>query len=1169
MPSHRTVQRSLFIVVVLGSVLAARLACAQAGSATITGTVTDPAGQPVPGVTIVATDRGTGFERVTTTNATGNYGLPGLRPASYDITAELPGFRKHSQVDFKVEVDQAARLNIRLEVGQLTEAVEVRGTTPLLQTENSTFGAVIDRQKILELPLNGRNFVQLALLVPGVNTGQPGAGRGGGISIGGTRSEQNSFQLDGVSNTDQWDSGIAFRPSVESIEEFKIEVSNYSAEFGRGAGGQINVVTKSGTNTFHGATYEFNRNDALQARNLFDRNPNFVDSKGRFKPPPLNRNEFGGVLGGPIVRNRTLFFADYQGARQVRGSVGRRTVPDAALRNGDFSATLGRQLGTDALGRPVFANQIFDPRSSQAIVDPRTGRTVIVRNPFPGNQVPLAMFDPVAVAILRTKLWPVPNAAGTQDSRTGNPRDNFFDDRPNRSGSDQVFVRIDQRFGNNDSLFARYGVNDFDSSSPGSFPGNERLDLNLQQVVGASWTRVIGNTRVNELRFGYQRGRPESAGKRILEGAHLVSELGIVGLPLAGPGAPNISVAGFTSINDGGENRRRDQTFQVIDQFSFSTGRHFFKVGGEIRRIALDVVNNPSNTRGEWDFGNAEWTGLEGFAGTGNTFANFLLGLPRQKSRRPGDHSSILRATEYAGYIQDDFKVGSKLTINYGARYQLYIPPKETRDHISSIRIARFPDSFAGGGIFLCKNPQYCAGISPNLPALGLPITPADLHLDRLPEIVLAGREVPRSLVEVEKHDLGPRIGVAYRMTPDTVVRTGYGLFFDTVPISYFQDTVENLPWIREDQQSLSSFQFGLPPAEAFIGYRLADPPIGSFTPGPNTYDVNFKNAYVHHWNVGVQRQLSNTLVAEVTYIGHHAERLNRRENLNTAEPRSPDAKIPATVHPQLRRLFPFALFDGELIVLDNWFSTTSTAYSTHHSLNARFEKRFSRGLTFINSFTFGRTMSDAQPFSGGNNDTGNRIQDIFNKKADDGLASNDHRYRFVASFLYALPFGRGQRFGGGIAPVLDHLIGGWQVNGIATLQSGFPITILRSGDPLGVGTNGAARPDQICDPNLPQSQQTIARFFNTDCFVAPPNRFGTAGRSSVEGPGVHVWDLSAFKNIALRRGMHVQVRAEFFNAFNRPNWGQPGRTLGSSGFGEVTSAGDPRIIQLGAKLLF
>jgi hypothetical protein len=287
-------------------------------------------------------DPATGFERVTTTNSTGNYSLPGLRPASYDITVELAGFRKHNQRQFKVEVDQIARLNVRLEVGQLAEAVEVRGTTPLLQTENSTFAAVIDKQKIAELPLNGRNFVQLALLVPGVNTGQPGAGRGGGISIGGTRSEQNSFQLDGMSNTAQWDSGISFRPSVDSIEEFKIEVSNYSAEFGRGAGGQINVVTKSGTNVFHGALYEFNRNDALQARNLFDLNPNFVDSNGRFKPPPLNRNEFGGVLGGPILRNRTLFFADYQGTRQVRGSVGRRTVPDTALRSGDFSAVLGQ-----------------------------------------------------------------------------------------------------------------------------------------------------------------------------------------------------------------------------------------------------------------------------------------------------------------------------------------------------------------------------------------------------------------------------------------------------------------------------------------------------------------------------------------------------------------------------------------------------------------------------------------------------------------------------------------------------------------------------------------------------------------------------------------------------------------------------------------------------------
>ena len=1148
----------------------------QSGTATITGTVTDPNGAAVAGVKMTLRDPLTGFERETVTNETGNYNLPGLRPSNYDVTAELKGFRKRNYRGFHVEINQTARLDVQLEIGEVTSVVEVQGTAQLLQSENSSVGGVIDKQKIVDLPINGRNFVTLALLVPGVNTGQPGAGMGGGISIGGTRSEQNSFQLDGVSNTDQWDSGISFRPSIDAIQEFKIEVNNYAAEYGRSAGGQISVVTKSGTNSLHGSVYEFHRNDAFQARNYFDRSSNFVNKKGEFIAPPLIRNEFGGSVGGPIFKNKTFFFGDYQGFRQVRGNVGRRTVPDAAFRSGGFSAILGgvvgTYIGTDGLSHEVRANQIFDPRTS--IPDPnRPG--LFLRDPFPGNKIPLDRFDPVARAILQKGLWPDPNTEGTRDSRTGNPVNNFFDTRSTRDIADQFMVRIDHRFSDNDILYARYGFNDTDGFAPGNFPGNERLSFSRQQVLGASYTKTFGPTSVNELRFGYQRERPQSGAQRIIDGVNLVKDLGIRGLPLAGAGAPVIGITGFTSFDDGGESRRSDDTFQFIDQLSFNKGKHFFKVGVEVRRIKLDVLNNPANTRGDFNFGNQEWTGLEGFSGTGNTFANFLLGLPRQKARRPGDHSSFLRASEYAGFIQDDFKFSPKLTINYGVRYQLYIPPKETRNNISAIRIPGFPGSFAGGGIAFCKDIQKCASIPFDVDPLKLGLTLSDLRVDLLPQIVVAGKDVPRSLVEIEKYNFGPRIGIAYRLTQKMVIRTGYGLFYDTVPASYFQDAVENLPFVREDQQSLSSFQFGPPTAETFIGYQLDDPPIGSFTPGPNTYGINFRNAYVQHWNFGIQQQLGNNLVAEVAYSGSKGTRLNRRENFNTREPRSPNALIPTSVNPHLRRLLPFAIFDGQLITLDNWFETTSTAFSNYHSLLGRLEKRFSGGMTFINAFTWSKAISDAQPFGGGDNDTGNRIQDIYNKKADKGLAPYNHKFRFVSSFIYELPMGKGKRLGGNASGVVEHLIGGWQLNGIVSLQSGFPITIIRSGDPLGIGTDGAVRPDQICDPKLPESERTrnpvngSVTFFNGNCFAAPADRFGNAGRATVVGPGSNTVDLAVFKNFRIQEKMQLQFRSEFFNAFNHPNWGQPGRTVGGNNLGIATSAGSPRIIQFGMKLIF
>ena len=604
--------------------------------------------------------------------------------------------------------------------------------------------------------------------------------------------------------------------------------------------------------------------------------------------------------------------------------------------------------------------------------------------------------------------------------------------------------------------------------------------------------------------------------------------------------------------------------------FSFNKGRHYFKLGGEFRAIRLDVINNPANTRGDFIFENAEWTGIEGFPNTGNTFANFLLGLVRQKSRRPGDHSSYLRAAEYAAFIQDDFKVTPNLTINYGVRYQLYIPPYETRDHISGMLVPYYPSNFGEGGLSFCKNPAYCASINPTLRSLDLPITLNDLHVDRLPRVVVAGVDVPRAMTETEKHDFGPRIGAAYRINDRTVVRSGYGLFFDTVPISYYQDSVENLPWIREDQQSLSAFQFGLPPSEGFIGYLLDDPPIGSFTPGPNTFQVGFKNSFVHHWNFSAQRQLGNSMVAEVAYSGHWADRLNWRRNLNTAEPRSPNAQIPTTVHPQFRRALPFAIFEDGLIFLDNWFETTSEAKSLHNALTGRFEKRYSE-RAHVHQLVHVR--QNAEPCAAVQRRQQRHWQphpEHLRSRGRLGAGAEPSQVPFVSSFVYDLPFGRGRRFGNDVSGVVDQIIGDWQVNGIYQWQTGFPITVLRSGDPLGVGTDGAVRPDRVCEPNLPRGERTIQRFFATECFVATSDRFGNAGRSTVIGPDTKCARSGGVQERHVSRGgMRLQFRSEFFNVLNMTNWDAPGRTLGASGFGEITSAADPRIIQLGVKFFW
>src|SRR6266851_379287 len=454
----------------------------QGGAGTISGSATDATGALVPGTVVTATNEETGFKRETTVGAAGEYSIIGLQPGLYTLTAEQKGFKRVTMKGLRLEVDQNARVDVRLDVGNISEVVEVTGQTALLQTEQSSVGAVVDRQKIVDFPLNGRNFVQLGLLLPGVNTADDGSPTGGGISVSGMRPEQNSFLLDGTVNSDQYQNFLVIRPSVDAIEEFKIQTSNYSAEFGKGAGGQINVVTRGGTNQLHGTLFEFNRNNALQARNLFDRNPAFRTSDGRFKAPPFNQNQFGLTLGGPVMaphykgKDRTFFFVNYEGYRLRRGNTTLTSVPTPAMKRGDFSSHLGAVLpGLDAMGRQVARNAIYDARTSRL-----ASNGVYVRDPFPGNVIPQMRFDPIARNVINFPgLLPDPNIAGSRGAN-GNPLQNYFDGRTRSSNYDLFSVRADQQFSAKDTFMARYSLTDSNAFSPNTFPGYGSFDNQRQ-----------------------------------------------------------------------------------------------------------------------------------------------------------------------------------------------------------------------------------------------------------------------------------------------------------------------------------------------------------------------------------------------------------------------------------------------------------------------------------------------------------------------------------------------------------------------------------------------------------------------------------------------------------------------------------------------------------------
>jgi hypothetical protein len=459
----------------------------------------------------------------------------------------------------------------------------------------------------------------------------------------------------------------------------------------------------------------------------------------------------------------------------------------------------------------------------------------------------------------------------------------------------------------------------------------------------------------------------------------------------------------------------------------------------------------------------------------------------------------------------------------------------------------------------------------------------------------VAGKDLPRSLTKTEKNDLGPRFGFAWQPfgKPHTVVRGGYGIFYDTVGLNVYGDSLLNYPRVVEEQLNLGLQQNGPPPAESFIGFLVRNPglgpgPIAQFEPGPNGFPPDFHNAYVQSWNFGIQHQLPGQMLIEVGYIGTKTTRLERQEQSNTAEPLGFRATIPDLTNNtsiptnvgsggrnQFRRLVPFTKENGIIVPLGNVFLESSTGFANYNGGTVRFEKRNTGGLTFITTYAFSKAFSDAPGFGGGGAGTGGRIQNVLDRKSEKGLAELHHKHRFTTAAVYELPFGKGRRFGAGASGVVNHVISGWGLDGILTLQSGYPMSIVRAGDPGAVGTNSALRPDLVCAPDLPRGQQTVDKFFKTECYVAPEAlltgdvRYGTAGRSTAMGPGIIGTDLSVRKLTSIGEKARAEFRAEFFNAANHANFATPNRNLGDGNFGRVTDTADPRIIQLALKILF
>jgi Carboxypeptidase regulatory-like domain len=1085
------------VLVLLLLMLTAGRAGAQQDAATVTGEVTDSSGAVVPGATVTVTKVDTGIALTTVTNASGLYTLPGLRPGDYMVVIELAGFNRFVRTGTTLQVAQVVRIDARLQTGNVTEAVEVIAASPLLQTTVSSRGSVIDERKIVDLPLNGRDYNQLALLSPGVLPGTPrlaSVNFKGVLNVNGNRTFNNVFLLDGVdnisySNSFRGENVQLVQPSIEALQEFKIQTNAYSAEYGRSSGAVINATIKSGTNTLRGSAYEFVRNDALDANNYFS---NLLGAP----KPRRKRDQFGGAAGGPIVRNRTFWFGDYEGLRDEEGIPRVRLVPTADEKAG------------------LFRTAMFDPFAA--------GRPEFERNTQGQWVIPRDRWDPVAARIVA--LIPDPNVAGT----------NIYASTPvTTTRQDQFDVRVDHQLASTVTAFARYSFVDTDTFRPAPLPGlaegsfNDAFGSNLNRsqglAIGATW--IASPTLVGEFRFGFARGNYFTNPPNF--GVNAAADFGIPNVP-ADPaivgGLPKMNIQGFDAIgrHTSTPQFQTPRSWNPRATFTLSRSAHTLKFGFEFLHVQTKI-NDLNATIGRMNFEDRF---------SGRAVGDLLLGLPSQLALTSYTVMDQGQNMQFY-FVQDDYRITPRLTLNLGLRYEFATPPREKNNALSNF------DPTTGTMVFAKDGSLY-----------------------------------DRALIHPDYNNVAPRAGFAYSPRDRWVVRGAYGVFYShTVRQGREGMLGFNPPFLVDNLlQSSASGAAAVASAAPFQlrnGYPSGLLAVNTLAPTVQrrAQDPNQKTATIQQYNVGVQHELTSDLLIDIAYVGNAGRNLPGFRNLNQR------AVIQNLNGSQSAGARPYPEF-GDIQWMENRVS------SDYNSLQVSAEKRLSRGLTALVSYTWGRALTDSPDHistSGGGAgiDTGTfrEPQDSYNLTAERGPAEFDITHRFVTSYVWELPFGRGRRFGTEWNRATDFVLGGWQLSGIHVVQSGLALTGTLGGSTvLNLGGERRARPNLVGDPELPTSQRTIQRWFNTDAFAAfspAPQAFGNAGVGIMRGPGYANFDFTLAKDFRVDDRRRVQFRTEVFNAFDRVNLGVPNIQRESSGFGQILNSGNARIVQFGLKFYF
>jgi hypothetical protein len=1098
--------------------LVANVALGQAGSADLTGQVSDSAGALLPGAKVTATDIQTGVSIETDSGAAGVYVFTNLRPGVYAVAAEAAGFQKLVRSGITLITGERTRLDFTMVVGNAAESITVAGDAPPLQTESGSITQSIDREKVVQLPLNGRTFVQLATLSPGV-TLPPGTLL---PRINGGRPRTNEYLFDGISALQPEPGQVVFLPIIDAIQEFNIQTNAVPAEFGRFNGGVVNLSTRTGFNGFHGSVWEFLRNEALNARNFFA-------PVGQPKPE-FRRNQYGAALGGPIVKNRTFFFVDYQGVKQAVGTVRISTVPTLLERQGNFTELYGST--TPAL---------YDPATT---VQTPTGFT---RSPFsPTNIIPTSRIDPAALTVL--KRHPLPTKAGTANNFTlvGNDQDH----------QNQFDARLDHKFSEKDQTFGRYSYfHDVDQPVPFLPDGSGNITTGVigltdtlgQQIVGTYLHTFSGRT-LNDVRFGYSRRSFQRRGVQLDAPPSASESLDIPGIPSNGAfnnALPVFNIAGYQQIgppSNTNSNFRTDVT-ELVDTVSRQMGRHALKFGLDFRWERLDVIQ-PPNPTGVFQFSQL-FTDKPGTSKTGDPLASFLLGQVQQFSIDLQEQVIRPRAHIQEYFVQDDWKATRRLTVNAGVRWTLNFPSTEIDNQ---------------GAVFNLTTQQ----------------------LD-----YLGKNGYPRTTRELHWHDFGPRVGLAYLLGDKTVIRTGYGLVWIEQAGITTPFTIPQFPFLQTtSQRTLDNIN---PAFVLSAGPSVAPIPItpdAGLGQGVFTVTRDLGSGYAQQWNLAVQRELPRNVSFEVAYAGSHITHVGIPDvNINQLTvdqlatgapllqkvpnpffgqiPRSSSLGDPTISVAQLMKPYP-----EFLTVAPYRNNTGSTGY---HAFEAKVEQRLTHGLSYLVSYTHSRLIDTASSVFDASILTGPvanfPVADSFNLRRERDASTGDIPNVFVASYTWEIPVGRGHSVNP--SGVLGVLSKGWQVTGIVTLQSGMPFAITQTTNFNAFAGFGVQRPNIVGPLDLPPDQRSPAHWFNTSAFqVAPQFTLGNASRNPVRGPAYRDADIAFIKHTRLQEQIDLEFRAEIFNLTNTPAFAQPNGVLGSSAFGTIiATAADPRVAQIGLKL--